>query len=551
MHGKDAIAKILQAEGVSCFTCFPDNAIIDAVAALGIRPLLTRTERVAVNIADGYTRIRNGHSIGVCALQYAGGIENAFAGVAQAYSDHTPILLLPSGYERSEQGVVPNFQATRNYQAVTKWVEVVNHASRLPQMMAYAFTQLRNDQPGPVMLEIPTDVMDEEIPDTFVYQPTRRSSPLGDRQDVSEAARILLAARNPVIVAGQGIFYAEAWQELKEFAELLQVPVMTTLNAKSVFPEDHPLALGAAARARPKTVDHFLAKADVVFGIGTSFTRSTYIAAIPPGKTIVQIVNSAADINKDYPIAQAVIGDARAVIRQLIDEAKMQICRKDCPWRRKEIVPEIKTVKQEFLRTWLPRLTSNETPISPYRVIWDLWQTVDLRRTIVTHDAGNPRDQMTAFFETTTPHGYLGWGKSTQLGSGLGLAMGAKLAAPDHLVVNVMGDAAFGMVGMDFETAVRLQIPILTIVLNNSALGGYEKFMPISSERFRSKFLTGDMAAVAAGLGGYTERVTQPAEIVPALRRCIHETSVGRAALLEVITREEPNFPLSADDKYQ
>jgi len=549
MRGKTAVANILHAEGVECFTAFPDNAIIDAVASLGIRPVITRTERVAVNIADGYTRLKNGRSIGVCALQYAGGIENAFAGVAQAYSDNTPILLLPSGYERAEQGVTPNFQATRNYASVTKWVEVVNGAERLPQMLARAFTLLRNDQPGPVMLEIPTDVLEETLPTDCIYQPTRRSAPQGDAQDVEEALRILLSARHPLIVAGQGVFYAEAWQALRDFAELVQVPVMTTLNAKSVFPEDHPLALGAGARARPRTVDHFLAQADVIFGIGTSFTRSTYIAAIPPGKTLVQIVNSAADINKDYPIAHGVIGDANAVLQQLIVAAKTMIGdrRRDGTALHKTIA----AVKADFLQQWLPRLTADDTPISPYRVIWALHQTVDRRRTIVTHDAGNPRDQMTAFYESLIPHGYIGWGKSTQLGSGLGLALGAKLAAPDHLVVNVMGDAAFGMVGMDFETAVRMGIPILTVVMNNGAMGGYEKFMPVSTERFRSKYLGGDMAAVAAGLGGYTERVTQPAQLAPALRRCIGETERGRAALLEVMTREEAVFPLSPDDKYQ
>jgi acetolactate synthase-1/2/3 large subunit len=235
------------------------------------------------------------------------------------------------------------------------------------------------------------------------------------------------------------------------------------------------------------------------------------------------------------------------VLLQLTEEARLQLggVRRDGA----VLCREIAEVKTAFIKKWLPRLTSDDTPISPYRVIWDLLHTTDRRRTIVTHDAGNPRDQMTGFFETLIPHGYIGWGKSTQLGSSLGFAMGAKLAAPDHLVVNVMGDAAFGMVGMDFETAVRMQIPILTVILNNSAFGGYEKYMPVSTERFGSKYLSGDMAAVAAGLGGYTERVTHPAEIVPALRRCIQETNHGRPCLLEVITREEPVFPLGQDDE--
>ncbi len=175
-------------------------------------------------------------------------------------------------------------------------------------------------------------------------------------------------------------------------------------------------------------------------------------------------------------------------------------------------------------------------------MIWDLMQTVDRTNTIVTHDSGNPRDQMVPFFEAITPGGYIGWGKSTQLGYGLGLIMGAKLAAPEKLAVNVMGDAAFGMAGMDFETAVRERIPILTIILNNSALGGYEKHLPVATDRYGTKFLSGDYAKVAEGLGGYSEKVEDPADIIPAIQRAQEQLAAGKPALLEVITREEGAF---------
>lgn len=161
----------------------------------------------------------------------------------------------------------------------------------------------------------------------------------------------------------------------------------------------------------------------------------------------------------------------------------------------------------------------------------------------MTHDAGNPRDQIVPFWETPIPHGYIGWGKSTQLGTGLGLVMGARLAAPDRLVINLMGDAAFGMVGMDFETAVRSKIPILTIVMNNGLMGGYEKHLPVSTARYGTRFLSGDYSKIADGLGGYTERVEKPHDLVPAIKRAIAEVDAGRAVLLEVMTREEPVYP--------
>ncbi|MBI4611334.1 MAG: thiamine pyrophosphate-requiring protein [Candidatus Rokubacteria bacterium] len=543
MQGKTVIANILKIEGVESLVCFPANPLIDAAAAAGIRPILARTERVVVNIADGVSRVSGGRRIGVCVVQHGPGAENAFGGVAQAYSDASPVLLLPGAFDRRRSGVPPNFQAIYNYRDVTKWVEVVNFADRLPQMLRRAFTLLRSGRPGPVMLEVPTDVLGEEIADeTFRYAPVKVSRPIGDPPDVREAMKALLGAKAPVIVAGQGVFYADACAELKEFAELVQVPVLTTLNGKSAFPEDHPLGLGAGGRSAPKTVDHFLRKADLVFGVGTSFTRSAYIFPIPPGKTMVQITIDEQDINKDYPIAHGVVGDAKAVLRQLIEEATRQAG----PGGRKgdpSVTREVRAVREEFMKEWMPRLTSDETPISPYRAIWDLMHTVDRRRAIVTHDAGNPRDQMVPFYEALVPHGYIGWGKSTQLGTGLGLAMGAKLAAPDRLAINVMGDAAFGMVGMDFETAVRSRIPILTIVLNNGLMGGYEKHLPVSTARWGLRFLSGDYSKVAEGLGGYTERVEKPQDFVPALRRAIEEVEGGRAALLEVMTREEPVYP--------
>ena len=187
----------------------------------------------------------------------------------------------------------------------------------------------------------------------------------------------------------------------------------------------------------------------------------------------------------------------------------------------------------------MPKLTSNDTPLSPYRVLWDLQKTIDRDNTIITHDAGSPRDQLTPFWRATTPLSYLGWGKTTQLGYGLGLAMGAKLARPDRLCINVWGDAAIGFTGMDFETAARERIPILSILLNNFSMAIELKVMPISTEKYRSTDISGNYADFARALGGYGERVTTPEEIVPAIRRGIEQTEKGVPVLLEFITCKE------------
>jgi acetolactate synthase-1/2/3 large subunit len=544
MKGVDGIARMLQAEGVEFLTCFPLNQILDAAAALKIRPIVSRTERVALNMADGYSRMTSGRKIGVAVVQYGPGSENAFGGIAQAYSDSTPLLCLAGAYERVRLSIPPNFKASRNFKHITKWTETVTDVQYIPQMMQHAFALLRSGKPGPVLLEFPSDVMLSELPDgAFHYTPQRRSRPSGDPGEVREAVDVLISAKTPVIMAGQGLLYAEAWEELKELAELVQVPVMSTLNGKSVFPENHPLALGAAnGFSRPKMVDHFLKKADLVFGIGTSLTISKFITPIPAGKTIAQVTIDESDISKDYPTSYGVIGDAKAVLGQMIMQAKKRLGENG---RRGEssVATEVRAVREDFLREWMPRLTSAKEPISPYRVIWELMRTVDPMRTVVTHDSGCPRDQLVPFYEAIVPHGYIGWGKSTPLGSSLGLIMGAKLAKPDWLAVNLMGDAAFGMVGMDFETAVRNKIPILTILMNNGVMGGYTKKQPIASELYAVHRLSGNYRKVAEALGGYAERVDKVDDLRQALERAIKQTQLGTPVFLEIITADEPIFP--------
>ena len=538
MKSVDAIAKILKSEGVEYLFCFPANTLIDAAAKIDIRPIMTRTERTLVNMADGFSRVTNGKRLGVATIQAGPGSENAFAGVAQAFSDSVPILILPGCVSRRSMDIPTNFESVKNYAGVTKWVAQINLADRVPDMMRRAFSLLRMGHPAPVMLEIPTDVATEDIQDNFEYHIPQPSRPSGDPQSIKKVIKMLKSSKNPILHAGQGVLYAEATDELVEFAELTKVPVMTTLAGKSAFPENHPLSLGTSGYTGTGMVRHFLPKADLVFGLGCSFSKSVMSTRIPGGKIMIQNSIDEYDINKDYAIDQAIVGDTKLVLKQLIDQAKAQ---RDVELRN-DPSSEIRQIKEQWLAEWMPKLTSDEIPINPYRLIWDLMQTVDREQTIITHDSGNPRDQMVPFCETVVPRGYIGWGKSTQLGYGLGLIMGAKLAAPEKLAVNVMGDAAFGMAGMDFETAVRERIPILTIILNNSALGGYEDHLPIATEKYGTKFLSGDYAKVAEGLGGYSEKVEVPDDIIPSIKRAQKETEAGRPALLEVITREEGVF---------
>ena len=534
----DAIAKVLKAEGVEYLFAYPVNHIIEAAAKLDIRPIIVRQERIGLHMADAMSRMTSGEKIGVFCMQSGPGSENAFGGVAQAYGDSAPIVVLPGGYSRNLTQIQPNFNSALNYRHVTKSCEQVTLPEAVPEAMRRAFTQVRNGRPRPALVEFPSDLFNEEISDSFdpTPVPTVRYGP--DSASIEAAAEVLLDAECPVIYAGQGVHYAQAWDSLKELAELLAAPVTTSLGGKSAFPEDHPLALGSGGRAIPKPVHHYLQKADLIFGIGCSFTRTAFGVKIPEGKRVIHATVDPADINKDVPVESALVGDAGLILDGLV-QAVRDRSNGASEERTAAVTGEISAVKTEWLEQWNAKLTSDEVPMTPYRVIWDLLHTVDVKNTIITHDAGSPRDQMSPFWQSVAPLTYIGWGKTTQLGYGLGLAMGAKLARPDHLCVNVWGDAAIGFTGMDFETAVRERIPILSVLFNNFSMAIEIPIMPVSTEKFRSTDISGHYADMAKAFGGYGERVETPDQIIPAIQRGIQKTQEGVPALLEFITAKE------------
>jgi thiamine pyrophosphate-dependent acetolactate synthase large subunit-like protein len=539
MKGDAIVADILKREGTKQLIGFPHSELFDSGAVLDIPPVIARTERVAVNIAEGYARMNEADDPAVVTVQYGPGAENAFGGVAQAYNDGAPILFLPTGYPRGMETVAPNFASQRNFSHITKWCEAASQVEQLPRLMRTALSRLRNGGPGPVLLELPIDVLaDDHAGPIEPHASPRRAAPQADPGEIAEIVDTLMKAKAPLIFAGQGVLRSRATDELLALAELTAIPVATTPNGKSAFPENHALALGTAGKARPATVDHFFEKADVILAIGTSLTRSLYITPIPAGKTILQVTIEEADLGKDYPLALGVVGDARAVLRQIIDRFETHVegaGQRD----RHAVLKEVKAVRGAFMQQWLPLLTTESGPVSPYRVGWELMRAVDRTRTVVTHDAGHPRDQFMTFYEATVPGGYLGWGKTTQLGTGLGLMIGAKLARPDWLAVNVMGEAAFGMVGLDFETAVRCNLPILTVVMRNELMGGYGGYMPTATAKYGANRLSGEYAPIARALGGHGETVTHARDLAEALRRCIAKVESGTAALLEVVTHEE------------
>lgn len=544
----DAAAEILRAEGVTHLLAYPLNPLIEAAAAVGIRPIIVRQERVGIHIADALSRL--GDSVGVFCMQSGPGVENSFGAVAQAYAEGVPLVVIPGGVPRSEAWVRPAFNAALNFQHVTKASEQVTTGAGLVPALRRAFTQARNGRPGPVLVEIPSDVWGEEAPGVETYVPSRRARSAPDVDSVDAAATALVAAQRPLLYAGQGVHRAKAWRQLGQLAELLEAPVTTSLEGKSAFPETHPLSLGSGGVAMPRAVFEHVRDADVVFGIGASFSATPFGIQFPTErKTFVHNTADPGDLQKNIPAEHALLGDTALTLDMLLQAVGDRL---DGPRGRADKVTQaIRSQNGAWLESWRPLLTSSATPLSPYRVIWDLLHTVDVERTIITHDAGSPRDELSPFWRSVTPHSYLGWGKSTQLGYGLGLAMGAKLAQPDRLCINVWGDAAIGMTGMDLETCARAGIPILSVVFNNYAMGMEDRIMATSRSRFGSTDISGDYAEMAHAFGLHSERVTAPSEIEPALRKAIAATEDGTPALLEFITTRDKAYSTFDYASYQ
>ncbi|MCJ7610399.1 thiamine pyrophosphate-binding protein [Candidatus Bathyarchaeota archaeon] len=544
MKAANGLVRILKTEGVQFVSTFPTCVINNACGEEGMPLIMMRDERFATAVADAYSRVTGGKRIGVSSVMgglNAAGAQMAFGGLAQAFEDNSPMLCVtdgvpPSMTQRSHFDVIGGFQS------VTKWVGYINQPDRVPEMMRRAFTYLRTGRPQPVMLQIPRGFGDYDEA-RYPYTAVKGWKYPGDPRDVEVAVRALTSAASPVIYAGQGIFYADACDELREFAELVQAPVVTTLLGKSCFPENHPLSAGV--RGLPS--EHYLQSADVVFAIGSSLSPGRFSHYIPnPGqKILIQSTVDYLDINKDYAVNHAIVGDAKLVLRQMIDEAKKQTGGSEK--KRPGLVEEIAGLKKKLRDEYMPKLTSNEVPINPYRVYWDLMNTLDLKKSAVSHDSGNTRDQLSALWESPIPHGYLGWGNVSTLGFGFAYALAAKLANPEWAAVNVTGDAGVGYQMGNYEAAVRHKIGVTTVHINNSGFGGYGKGFwgtghdPYTSAVSPSSIL--NMAAATAAMGEYSERIEKPDEIVPAVKRALAANASGRPAYLEFICSQYPVYP--------
>jgi acetolactate synthase-1/2/3 large subunit len=537
------ISRILKEEGVGWVSTFPVCRVNNALGREGVPMLMMRDDRYAVAVADAFSRITGGSRIGVCTFQggvNAAGMQYAYAGMAQAYEDGSPVLCITDGVPAGSSGN-SQYDVASAMKTVSKWFGYLDKPERTPEIMRRAFTMLRSGRPGPVILAIPnaTATYDETADP---YRPVKGWKSAPDPADVRAAVDQLLGARNPLIYAGEGVIYAGAAEDLKALAEFVNAPVITTLKAKGAFPENHPLFVGV----RGDQVAHYLNKSDLILAIGSSLSPGRFSHGIPDParKTIIHCNIDELHINKMYPTAHAVIGDARLTLQALRQEVSDRTS--GAGRTAGDVAAEVKAARDQGLARYRQVMNSDEKPINPYRVYGDLMEVLDLKNSFVTHESGNTRDQLSTVFDTLIPRGFLGWGNVSTLGFSLAAAIAAKKAFPERASVAVTGEAGLGYMLGNLEVLLREKLGVTVVHISNGGFAGYGPgFWGPGHDPFTHRVLGPDdvdMSKVIGALGFHTERVSEPAEVIPALRRALDVNTSGRPAYIEFVCCQYPVY---------
>jgi len=537
------LARILKQEGIEWVSTFPVCQVNNALGREGVPLVMMRDDRYAVAVADATSRISGGARIGVCTFQggvNAAGLQVAFAGMAQAFEDGSPVLCItdgiPAGATENSQ-----FDVTSALKTVSKWYGHLDKPERLPEFMRRAFTMLRTGRPGPVVIAIPdSHAQYDETADPYIPVKGFKFAP--DPADVAAAVELLLKAEKPLIYAGEGVIYAGASAELKEFVELANTPVISTLKAKGAFPEDHPLFVGV----RGDQVNHYLDECDLLFAVGSSLSPGRFSHGIPGAvnKTIVHCTIDELHVNKTYPTAQAVIGDAKFALQALTAEMSAKTSSNGRP--AGNVAAEVKSVRDSAMVKYREAMASTEKPINPYKVYAGLMEALDPHKSFVTHESGNTRDQLSTVYDTLVPRAFLGWGNVSSLGFSFAATIAAKLSFPEKQCVAVTGEAGLGYMLGQLEVALRQKIGITVVHVSNGGFAGYGPgFWGDGHDPFTHKVLgydEVDMSKVIGEMGYHTERVTESSDVVLALQRAFSANESGQPAYIEFICSQFPVY---------
>jgi acetolactate synthase-1/2/3 large subunit len=557
LSGAEAFVRMLQLHDVKhIFGLCGDTSLplYDALYRLdhGMTHILTRDERSAAYMADGYARVSG--KVGICEGPSGGGATYILPGVVEANESSIPILAVTTDVSVGSRGrfTLTELDQESLFRPLSKWNRVIDRAADIPKILRAAFTHMTTGKPGAAHIGLPFDVQKDPVDESDVWAdrqlgryPARRTGP--DPHAIAAAAEVLAAASNPVIICGGGVVIAGAERELQALAEALGAPVATTISGQGSISDSHPLAVGVVgSNGGTVPTRSIVERADLVMFIGcragsVTTERWRYPA---PGKTkIVHVDVDPSVIGVNYKADAAIVGDAKLALEALAQT--LVLFRPDLSKRR--LGPaEIAAAKKQKFDAFRALATSNDTPIKPERVIAEL-QAVLPKDAVIVADPGTPCPYFSAYYELMeTGRHFISNRAHGALGYSMAASVGAHYGRPSAKVVSVMGDGSFGFTAGEMETIVRLKVPVTMIVISNSVYGWIKAGQKTGfKERYFSvDFSRTDHARVAEAFGVKAWTVKDPADLRKTLKQAIEH---GGPTLVDIIAQplHEAKAPVS------
>jgi len=530
MTGGEAVVEMLMHFGVDTMFGLPGDQtdIYDALyRRSGIRHILVRHEQAAAHMADAYARATG--KAGVCDAAVGPGATNLISGIAEAFTSGIPVVALVSDIRTDwrGRGCFQEIDQLGVFKPITKEVFPVDQTELIPELMARAFQVATTGRPGPVLLNFPLDILKNRcaisLPDTPVccgkFPPNR---PIPPREDIAAAAETLLAAKRPVILAGGGSIASGAMEEVRKLAELLGIPVATTFMGKGIIAENHPLSLGTFGLLGRPVSNEYILNADYALAVGTRFTNVDTAAWRVPGKNtqIIQIDIEPSQIGRNYPVCQGLAGDAKAVLRQLLDIAG------NTPGKKSQEAEVSALASQWRMDSGIESAVAqdnNSSPVHPLQVIRALQNTMNPEDALIC-DSGFNQIWGGQYFEVQKPgRNYMGPRGFGIMGFSLPAAISYSLQNPERRTVALCGDGGFAMVMQELETALRLGAPITVCIMNNSCLHFIKdnQRLLFDSRYISTEFSKLDYAAIARAFGCEGIKVEQSGNLEPALSKML------------------------------
>jgi acetolactate synthase-1/2/3 large subunit len=547
--GAQALVKALQAEGVEVVFGYPGGVVLPIFDALyeadGIRTVLTRHEQGATHAADGYARVTG--KPGVVIVTSGPGAANTVTGIANAYMDSVPLVVVTGQVATHVLGT-DAFQETDITGItipITKHNYLVDDAADIPEIFAEAFHIATTGRPGPVLIDIPVDISRQEL--TFRYPervnlPGYKPTVRGHAKQINQAAALIAKARKPLLYAGGGVLASDGARELKELAELMQLPVVTTLMGKGAFPEDPHLFVGMPGMHGGKFTNYAITETDLLFGVGVRFDDRVTgkLATFATKAKVVHVDVDPAEIGKNRHVDVPIVGDAKTVLAGITAELrKMAAEPRTDAWMR---------VIDDWRNRYPFHYHASETSIMPEYAVERVRELTKGRPTVFTTEVGQNQMWACQYLRIIEPRTWVSSGGLGTMGFGLPAAIGAQLGRPDHMVIDIAGDGSIQMNSQELATAAINKLPVKVIILNNGYLGMVRQWQELFYDRrYSSSTLPQDcpdFVKLAEAYGAFGIRATTPDELDDAL---VAAFAHDGPAIVDVrVEREENVFPMVA-----